>query len=118
MSSGNGFKRRDIMKASALALASGLLLLEPRNAYPKTVNKNSLPSTLQSTVMRVATIVQPGPSPCPIIRIDTNQDVYGLGEVRDGASSTYALFLKSRIVGENPLQLDWIFSKIKQFGGE
>ena len=38
-------------------------------------------------------------------------------EVRDGASATYALFLKSRIVGENPLQLDWIFRKIKQFGG-
>ena len=26
-------------------------------------------------------------------------------------------FLKSRIVGENPLQLDKIFRKIKQFGG-
>ena len=35
----------------------------------------------------------------------------------DGASATYALFLKSRIVGENPLQLDKIFRKIKQFGG-
>ena len=43
--------------------------------------------------------------------------MYGLGEVRDGASPTYALFLKSRIVGENPLQLDNIFRKIKQFGG-
>jgi L-alanine-DL-glutamate epimerase-like enolase superfamily enzyme len=67
--------------------------------------------------MRVATIVKPGPSPCPIIRLDTNQGVYGLGEVRDGASATYALFLKSRIVGENPLQLDKVFRKIKQFGG-
>jgi L-alanine-DL-glutamate epimerase-like enolase superfamily enzyme len=37
--------------------------------------------------------------------------------VRDGASPTYVLFLKSRIVGENPLQLDKIFRKIKQFGG-
>ena len=59
--------------------------------------------------MRVANVVKPGPSPCPIIRIDTNQGVYGLGEVRDGASPTYALFLKSRIVGENPLQLDKLF---------
>src|SRR4029077_12039132 len=39
------------------------------------------------------------------------------GEVRDGASPTYALFLKSRLLGENPLQLDRIFRKIKQFGG-
>ena len=53
---------------------------------------------------------------CPIIRIDTNQGIYGLGEVRDGASKTYALFLKSRILGENPCNIDKIFRKIKQFG--
>ena len=35
-----------------------------------------------------------GAQSCPIIRIDTNQGVYGLGEVRDGASATYALFLE------------------------
>ena len=40
---------------------------------------------------------------CPLIRIDTNQEgLYGLGEVRDGASKTYALMLKSRLLGENP----------------
>ena len=54
---------------------------------------------------------------CPIIRIDTNQGIYGLGEVRDGASKTYALFLKSRILGENPCNIDKVFRKIKQFGG-
>jgi L-alanine-DL-glutamate epimerase-like enolase superfamily enzyme len=53
----------------------------------------------------------------PIIRIDTNQGIYGLGEVRDGASKTYALMLKSRILGENPCNIDRIFRKIKQFGG-
>ena len=37
--------------------------------------------------------------------LDTNQGVYGLGEVRDGASQTYALFLKSRLLSENPLNL-------------
>jgi L-alanine-DL-glutamate epimerase-like enolase superfamily enzyme len=115
--SGNGFNRRDVMKASALALGSSLLLGDPMEAYPKGVNTDSAPSTLKITDMRVATVVKPGPSPCPIIRIDTNQGVYGLGEVRDGASATYALFLKSRIVGENPLQLDKIFRKLKQFGG-
>jgi L-alanine-DL-glutamate epimerase-like enolase superfamily enzyme len=100
-----------------MALGGALLAGEPMEAYPKGVNANSAPSTLKITDLRVATIVKPGPSPCPIIRIDTNQGVYGLGEVRDGASPTYALFLKSRIVGENPLQLDKIFRKIKQFGG-
>jgi L-alanine-DL-glutamate epimerase-like enolase superfamily enzyme len=83
----------------------------------KNVNTNSSPSTLKITDLRVATVVKPGPSPCTIVRIDTNQGVYGLGEVRDGASATYALMLKSRILGENPLRIDFLFRKIKQFGG-
>jgi L-alanine-DL-glutamate epimerase-like enolase superfamily enzyme len=111
------FNRRDAIKTSALALGGGLLLDEKAHAFPKAVNTNSAPSTLKITDMRVATVAKPGPSPCPIIRLETNQGVYGLGEVRDGASPTYALFLKSRVVGENPLQLDKIFRKIKQFGG-
>src|SRR5215475_8002443 len=111
-----GIDRRDILKTSALALG-GALLAESSDAYPKAVNTNSSPSTLKITDLRVATVVKPGPSPCPIIRIDTNQDVYGLGEVRDGASPTYALMLKSRILGQNPLQLDKIFREIRQFGG-
>jgi L-alanine-DL-glutamate epimerase-like enolase superfamily enzyme len=117
MSNRTRINRRDVLKTSALAIGGGLLASEPLEAYPKAVNTNSSPSQLKITDMRVATVVKPGPSPCPIIRIDTNQGVYGLGEVRDGASATYALFLKSRIVGENPLQLDRIFRKIKQFGG-
>jgi L-alanine-DL-glutamate epimerase-like enolase superfamily enzyme len=56
------------------------------------------PSTLKIADLRVATVRKPGPSPCTIIRLDTNQGVYGLGEVRDGARATYALFLKSRVV--------------------
>jgi L-alanine-DL-glutamate epimerase-like enolase superfamily enzyme len=111
------FNRREILKTSAVALGSSLLLGEPLEGYPRSVNTNSSPSALRITDLRVATIVKPGPSPCPLIRIDTNQGVSGLGEVRDGASATYALFLKSRIVGENPLQLDKIFRKVKQFGG-
>jgi L-alanine-DL-glutamate epimerase-like enolase superfamily enzyme len=109
--------RRGILKGSAAALGGALLSGEPMEAYPKGVNTNSSPSTLKITDLRVATVVKPGPSPCPIIRIDTNQGVYGLGEVRDGASPTYALMLKSRLLGENPLQVDRIFRKIKQFGG-
>ena len=111
------FDRRELLKTSAMALGGTWLAGEMAEAYPKVVNTNSSPSTLKITDLRVAIVVKPGPSPCPIIRIETNQGVYGLGEVRDGASPTYALFLKSRILGENPLQLDRIFRKIKQFGG-
>ncbi len=109
--------RREMLKASALMMGGGVLIGEPLVAYPKGVNTNSRPSKLKITDLRVATIAKPGPSPCPIIRIDTDQGVYGLGEVRDGASPTYALFLKSRIVGEDPLHLDKLFRRIKQFGG-
>src|SRR5213082_1313132 len=111
------FHRREILAASVGVLGSALMGTEPMEAYPKNVNTNSRPSKLKITDLRVATIVKPGPSPCPIIRIDTDQGVYGLGEVRDGASPTYALFLKSRILGEDPLKLDKIFRRIKQFGG-
>jgi L-alanine-DL-glutamate epimerase-like enolase superfamily enzyme len=75
----------------------------------RNVNTNSGPSALRITDLRVATITKPGPSPCPIIRLDTNQGVYGLGEVRDGASATYALFLKSRPLNENPLNITYLF---------
>ncbi|MBI4531408.1 MAG: mandelate racemase/muconate lactonizing enzyme family protein, partial [Candidatus Latescibacteria bacterium] len=71
----------------------------------------SRPSALKITDLRTATI-----GGCTIIKIDTNQGVYGLGEVRDGASKTYALILKSRILGENPCHVEKIFRKIKQFG--
>ena len=77
----------------------------------KNVNLNSSPSTLKITDMRYAIIVKPGPSPCPIIRIDTNQGVYGLGEVRDVGGYQYAMVLKNRIVGENPLKIDYSVSE-------
>lgn len=71
---------------------------------------------LKITDLRVA-IVTRAPMTCPIIRIDTNvEGLYGLGEVRDGASKTFALMLKSRLLGENPLDVDRLFRKIKQFG--
>jgi L-alanine-DL-glutamate epimerase-like enolase superfamily enzyme len=53
-----------------------------------------------------------------IIRIDTNQGIYGLGEVRDAADVRYALFLKSRILGANPCNVEMIFKTIRQFGGQ
>jgi len=59
------FDRREILKTSAMVLGSTLLATESMGAYPKGVNTNSSPSTLTITDMRVATIVKPGPSPCP-----------------------------------------------------
>jgi L-alanine-DL-glutamate epimerase-like enolase superfamily enzyme len=79
------------------------------------VNRNSNPSELKITDLRIAEI-EKAPMRVPIIRIDTNQGISGYGEVRDGASQRYALFLKSRILGENPTNVEKIFKQIKQFG--
>jgi L-alanine-DL-glutamate epimerase-like enolase superfamily enzyme len=79
------------------------------------VNAHSRPSQLEITDMRVAHI-RGAPFNAVVLRLDTNQGISGYGELRDGASKTYALMLKSRIVGENPCNVDRIFRKIKQFG--
>ena len=76
------------------------------------VNTHSRPSQLQITDMRIVRTTTGG----PILKLDTNQGIYGLGEVRDGASKTYALLLKNRILGENPCNVDKVFRQIKQFG--
>ncbi len=79
------------------------------------VNQHSRPSDLRITDMRVVNL-KGIPMRCSLIRIDTNQGLVSYGEVRDGASKTYALMLKSRILGENPCNVDKVFRKIKQFG--
>ena len=110
--------RRSILKSS-LGLLAGGAVGRVAEAQPeiKNVNLASSPSSLKITDMRYAVIVKPGPSPCVLIRIDTDQGVYGLGEVRDIAGPQYAMVLKSRLLGENPLHIDYLFQKIAQFGG-
>lgn len=80
------------------------------------VNPYSKPSELRITDMRFTDIVG-APFHSSLIKIYTNQGLVGLGEVRDSGSKTYALMLKSRILGENPCNVDKIFRRIKQFGG-
>ncbi|MBN9315750.1 MAG: mandelate racemase/muconate lactonizing enzyme family protein [Devosia sp.] len=80
------------------------------------VNTSSKPSDLRITDIRVAEITG-APFRSALLKIYTNQGIVGLGEVRDGASATYALMLKSRLIGENPCDVDRLFRRIKQFGG-
>ena len=80
------------------------------------MNKAIDPSTLKITDMRFADIID-APKRCTLIKIYTNQGIVGYGEVRDASSKTYALMLKSRLIGENPCNVDRLFHKIKQFGG-
>ena len=87
------------------------LVSEPVLAVPA----YSRPGDLRITDLRVANVVGV-PFRSTIIRIDTNQGLIGWGEVRDGASRTYALLLKSRLIGENPCNVDRVFRRIRQFG--
>jgi L-alanine-DL-glutamate epimerase-like enolase superfamily enzyme len=109
--------RRRFLQAAGAALpfAASFWADEDLEAYQSHVNTRSNPSDLKITDLRVAVVAR-APMTCPLIRIDTNQGIYGLGEVRDGASKTYALMLKSRLLGENPCNVDRVFRKIKQFG--
>ncbi len=80
------------------------------------VNTLSRPSDLRITDLRVAEITG-APFNSALLKIYTNQGLVGFGEVRDGASATFALMLKSRLLGENPCDIDRLFRRIKQFGG-
>ena len=102
--------RRGLLRTAG-ALAAGFWADSTLDAALQNTKTSSKPSDLKITDMRIAAL--PGR---PIIRLDTNQGITGYGEVRDGATSTYALMLKRVLVGENPCNIDKVFRKIKQFG--
>jgi len=115
-----GANRRDFIKTAGMGgLALGGFMFRPLEETleeaTSRVNRLSAPSDLKITDMRYIN-VRNGGGRCPVIRIDTNQGIYGLGEVRDGGNWRYALFLKSRILGMNPCNVEMIFKRIKQFG--
>jgi len=110
------FRTLGLGAAGAMALRGDLAADAAAGFVQSNVKRASEPSALKITDLRYAVIVG-APMTCPVIRVDTNQGLVGWGEVRDGSSETYALMLKSRILGENPCNVDKIFRKIKQFGG-
>ena len=110
--------RRSFLSKAALGGLSLAALykasIEDQVAFAaQNVNRNSFPSDLKITDMRVAQVGK-----TPIIRLYTNQGLLGHGDVRDGADARYALFLKSRILGENPCNVERLFKRIRQFGGQ
>jgi len=118
----NENSRRSFFKRSAMggiALGGAFMFSPIEDLVAQSTQKVSrygAPSDLKITDLRYATTTVLGRT--SIIRIDTNQGVYGLGEVRDGADERYALMLKSRLLGQNPCNVEQIFKSIKQFGGQ
>src|SRR6187549_3576205 len=118
----NENSRRSFFKKSAMggiALGGAFMFSPIEDIVAQSTQKVSrygAPSDLKITDLRYATTTVLGRT--SIIRIDTNQGIYGLGEVRDGADERYALMLKSRLLGQNPCNVEKIFKIIKQFGGQ
>ena len=86
------------------------------NTIGNAVRRASEPSELQITDIRVATIRAQGLH--PILKIGTNQGVYGLSEVCDGAHPDTAMRLKPLLIGQNPCNVEYLFRRIKRYGGE
>src|SRR4051794_32860335 len=113
----DGNSRRSFFKKSTLggiALGSSFLFTPVEDLVAQTtggVRRFGAPSDLKITDLRYAVTSVLGRT--AMLRIDTNQGIYGLGEVRDGADERYALMLKSRILGLNPCNVEMIFKIIK-----
>src|ERR1017187_3345905 len=139
----NAIGRRSLLSTGAAA--AGLGLLADVEAYPQNVNRNSIPSDLKITDMRVAVLRGPvgqagegragargggrGPRPpatpgpggasgrTDVVPIDTNQGLSGYGQtIGGGPQPNYVLTHKTRVLGENPCNVDKIFRKIKIHG--
>ena len=80
------------------------------------VNRCSYPSELKITDIRFTDIVG-APMHCTLMKIYTNQGIVGLSEVRDGGNRVFAEMLKSRLLGENPCNVEKLFRRVRQFGG-
>jgi L-alanine-DL-glutamate epimerase-like enolase superfamily enzyme len=106
------FLSRTVGAGAAACAASLAVTADDYEAVAQNVKTASGPSQLKITDLRVCNVRSHW-----IVRLDTNQGLSGYGEIRDAASPTYALMLKSRILGMNPCHVDKVFRRIKQFGG-
>jgi L-alanine-DL-glutamate epimerase-like enolase superfamily enzyme len=105
--------RRDVLVGALGAAGASRAAAAGIGPEPQGVNTRSAPSDLKITDMRACTVA--ANYDYPIIRIDTNQGVYGLGEVRDAGVKGIALILKAHLVGRNPLDIEGVLQSIRPF---
>ncbi len=82
----------------------------------KAAKTYSRPSELKITDLRVTRVA--APYDYILIRIDTNQGVYGIGESHEASHIENVLQYKSILVGENPLNVDMLHKAMKPHGGQ
>ncbi len=102
--------RREFLRKSAglVSMAFAGLAINPAQTW-------SRPSRLRITDIRGCTVASN--FDYPIIKIYTNQDVYGLGEVRDAGHLGQALILKPYLVGKDPLDIEGIMEGLRPYSG-
>jgi L-alanine-DL-glutamate epimerase-like enolase superfamily enzyme len=107
--------RRSLFRQAAATAMFGPLFQATRGtaSAQQTVNRSSAPSTLKITDMRACRVA--ANYDYPIIKVYTNQDVYGLGEVRDAGVEGIALILKHHILGKNPLDIEGTLRPLRGF---
>ncbi|MGA1997475.1 MAG: mandelate racemase/muconate lactonizing enzyme family protein, partial [Bryobacteraceae bacterium] len=114
--------RRNLLTSVAGGAAAGSLFklaestasAQANPAQP--VNRFSAPSNLKITDIRAATVATY--YDYPLIRIDTNQGVYGLGEVFAAGTKGSALMLKPFLVGRNPVEIEAILRPLRGSVGQ
>ena len=117
-----GLTRRKLLGSAAgvAAFSNAFKLMDGAAAAQATaapaVNKFSAPSNLKITDMRACTVA--ANYDYPIIRIDTNQGVSGLGEVFAAGVKGSALMLKAHLLGKNPLEITSILRSIRNSAGQ
>ena len=116
-----GMTRRKLLghASGVAAFAPAFRLMDGAAAEAKPsppLNKSSAPSDLKITDMRVCTVA--ANYDYPIIRIDTNQGVYGYGEVFAAGIAGSALILKAHLLGKNPLDIHGILRGIRLSAGQ
>jgi L-alanine-DL-glutamate epimerase-like enolase superfamily enzyme len=80
----------------------------------RAANTASRPSDLKITDLRVTRIK--ASYDYILVRIDTNQGVYGIGESHESSHIENVLQYKSFLLGQNPCNVDMLFNAIKPFG--
>jgi len=103
--------RKTFLGASAIGysgMAMNGLAYEPRTA-------NSRPSDLRITDIRGAVVASN--YDYPIIKVYTNQDIVGLGEVRDAGWISQALMMKPYLIGKDPLDIESILRSVRHLTG-
>ena len=105
------FLKKTVIGGAAIGY-SGLVrsgsFVSPKETY-------SRPSDLKITDIRGVTLA--AIYDFPVIKIYTNQDIIGLGEVRDAGWIAQALMMKPYLIGKDPLEIETILRSIRHLTG-